>query len=370
LRGPADVAPAQPGESEHHEQDNFDEGDAGGPASKLPHVAGSDAGDGASNVIAGEVESGGRGAATGGGGHAQKAGGSGLRNEDAAAEQAESRNDDDPEIVAKGDGFAGKANGDGHGDTAAHADAGDEVSAKGRDDEADKVDGKKVAECEGGEVEGRIGEIEGAVGEGRHEGEEGSEAESEGGEQARVAEVAESDPEAGRGFKGGQGWARAFRREPARDENGAEEGEHAEENEAPAPAERVGNEAGEEAPEESAERGGADVETHDESDGFAAPLFADVGDDGGEDAGESETLEETPDDECMEARRGCGECGGGGEDEDGDDDDALAAEALGKRAEDGAASATPRVEALTVRPTAALEAWKSVASMGSRGCVE
>ena len=36
----------------------------------------------------------------------------------------------------------------------------------------------------------------------------------------------------------------------------------------------------------------------------------------------------------------------------------------------GAAMATPRVEALTVQPTADLEAWKSASKRGSSGWVE
>lgn len=336
MGGPAGVAPADPGEGEYQQQDNFNEGDAGGPAAAVPHIAGSNACDGSPDVVGGEVEACGGGASSGGSGHAQKAGRGGLRDEDASADQAEAGDYHDPEMVAEGEGFAGEADCDGDSDAAAHADAGNEVSAKRRDDEADEIDGEEIAKGEGGKAEGRIGEIEGAVGEGCDQGEEGSEADAESGEQTGIAEVAESDPEAGFGLgRVMRGRARSLRREPAGDEESAEEGEGAKENEAPAPAERVGDEAGEEATEESAQRSGADVEAHHERNGFATPFFADVGDDGGEDAGEREALHESPEDEGVKAGRGGSESGGSGENEDGPENDALAAELLGEGAEDG-----------------------------------
>jgi hypothetical protein len=259
-----------------------------------------------------------------------------LGNEDAGAEKAEAGDDDDPEMMAEGKGFADDADGDGDGDTVTHADAGDDVSAKGRDDEADEIDGEQIAELEGGETEGRIGEIEGGVSKGGDEGEEDAESDTKGGKQAGIAEVAESDPEGGGGvlFRM-QVRARRTFGEPAGDEGGADEGEEAEGDEAPAPAEGFGDEAGEEAAEESAACCGADVEAHDEGDGFATPLLADVGDDGGEDAGKGETLEESPEDEHVKVGRGCREERGHSKDEIGGHDDALAAEAFGERAEDG-----------------------------------
>ena len=94
-----------------------------------------------------------------------------MGDEDAAAEEAESGEDHDPEMVAEGERFAGEADGDGHRDAAAHADAGDEVSAEGRDHQANQINGEQIAESQRGETEGRIGEVKGAVGEGGDEGE-------------------------------------------------------------------------------------------------------------------------------------------------------------------------------------------------------
>ena len=127
----------------------------------------------------------------------------------------------------------------------------------------------------------------------------------------------------------------SFGREPAGDGDRPQQSERAEEDEAPSPAERICDETGEETAEETAQGGGADVEAHNESDGFVTPLFDDVGDDGGEDAREREALHESPEDEGVEAGRRSREQSWRGEHEDGGDDDALAAEAFREGAEDG-----------------------------------
>jgi len=259
----------------------------------------------------------------------------GLGNEDSAGEGGESE-DDDGEGVNEGEEDSGDGAGDGAADSGPEADAGDEVSREGRDDETDQVNEEEGTEGGDGEGEGRSAEVEGDPCEDADEGEEDVESYGEGGDETAVAEHLMDLPwKCSRSGGWVVGRSAAAVREPGGDGGGADERGQAEDDEADAPGEVIGEDAGGDAAEEAAEGGSADVEAHDEGDALGWPLFTDVGDDNGDDAGDHDALKESPEDELGESGGCRGEQRGDGDAEDGVDDDAFAREALGKCSEDG-----------------------------------
>jgi len=75
---------------------------------------------------------------------------------------------------------------------------------------------------------------------------------------------------------------------------------NAEDEEADAPGEVIGDDAGGDAAHEAAERGSTDIEAHDQRNALGRPLFPDIGDNDGNDAWHHDALQETPKDELGE----------------------------------------------------------------------
>ena len=179
-------SPADEGDGERDGLHGDDEGGAGRPLAEGPEGAGNDAGGGSADVIAGHVESGGGNARAGRSGDAEMALRGGLGDEDAAESRVRPRMTTESE-GARVSRTPAMEQADGSGDAGAQADAGDEESGGGSDDEADEVDEEERAERGGGEPEGRGAEVEGDPGEDADQGEEDVEADGEGGDEPAAA---------------------------------------------------------------------------------------------------------------------------------------------------------------------------------------
>src|ERR1700739_2507352 len=139
-------APADESDGQRNKLHDNDKRDTCRPLAEGPESSRNNTGSGAAEIVAGDVDTRGSDACSRRCRNAQMALRSGLRNEDACRKHSEPKNNDRQQ-VNEGEQHAGNGAADSSANAGAEADAGNEVSGPGSDDETDQVDKEERAQC-------------------------------------------------------------------------------------------------------------------------------------------------------------------------------------------------------------------------------